>query len=393
MDSIIVLRSAVLGDFIISMPAMNLIRQKNPNAKIYLLTIQSAHKKDRDAVKVYENKKTFPWLDLLDRKIIDEFIPMERMDFKYIFGILRPKIKKINPTKCYILTDPLVSWKSNIKKLILMKILGARCQIYGWRDFLVSKKEKINACEDKRCINHTLSCLESVLEDKSIYDEKITVEFPVVIPDYGLKNAEAIWNQHNLQNKRVYVISPGGIKLHKIWKLENFIEIIKNILRDQENVVILTGTVKDFDIGDRIEKSLNSKEVINLIGQTDLMTLAGILKKSYMLIGNDGGTMHLGDSVGCTVVALMPGIELPRSVEPWHNMGNSLRFSVHCAPCYDFDKCPQGNNECLRKIDVNRVLNAIKNADDNKKKYNRVSVYVNRSSSIPFLFWDNDILS
>ena len=80
MEKIIILRSAVLGDFIISSPALNFIREKNPEAKIYLFTIQSAHEKDRNAVKVYENKKSLPWLELLDKDIMDEIIPMDSLD-------------------------------------------------------------------------------------------------------------------------------------------------------------------------------------------------------------------------------------------------------------------------------------------------------------------------
>lgn len=385
MEKIIILRSAVLGDFIISSPALNFIREKNPEAKIYLFTIQSAHEKDRNAVKVYENKKSLPWLELLDKNIMDEIIPMDSLDLNYVVRVLRPKVKEINPTKCYILTDPLVKWKGNFAKYLLLKILGAHCPIYGWRDFVKSIKEKSEADESFRCVNHTLSCLESVLEDKSITDDEVIVRFPILVPDEGRKKADQIWNQLHLDEKRVYVISPGGIKSHKIWPCENYLKVIKYLISDSRNYILLTGTKKDEKIGQDIEKKCRTNQLSNLIGKTDLMELAGILQKAYMLIGNDGGTMHIGDAVGCTVVAIMPGLELPRTVEPWHNMKNSLRTNVACSPCYDFDNCPNKSFECINSIKVESVISIIESAVNNKRGHNSVRVSINRKGRVPVL--------
>lgn len=385
MERIVILRSAVLGDFIISSPAMNLIREKHPEAKIYLFTIQSAHKKDRNAVKVYENKKSLPWLEFLDEKIVDEIIPMDSMDLSYILKTLRPKVKSINPTKCYILTDPLVTWKSNFSKYILLKVLGSKCPIYGWHDYVKNNSEKRIANENIRCINHTLSCLESVLEDKSITDSEVVVKFPIVISPEGQTEAETIWDNYRLKDKRVYVISPGGIKPHKVWPVEKYIAVIKKLLEKDDIAIILTGTNKDIDIGNKIEESCKTDGLINLIGSTNLMTLAALIQKANMLIGNDGGTMHIGDAVGSTVIAIMPGLELPHTVEPWHNMKNSLRSEVACAPCYDFDECPEKSFCCMKNISVESVLSAIDTAEKNKRSYNSIAVYVEREKKVPVL--------
>lgn len=385
MDRIIILRSAVLGDFIISSPAMNLIREKHPNAKIYLFTIQSAHKKDRNAVKVYETKKLLPWIDFLDTNVVDEIVPMESMNISYLLKVLRPKVRDIKPTKCYILTDPLVTVRGNIAKFILLKALGVYCPVYGWRDYLKNNQDKKKATGDERCINHTLSCLESVFEDKSIVDSKIIVKFPIKVSEEGRKEADTIWLRNNFQHKKVYIISPGGIKPHKVWPVENYIKVIKELLKDADSEVILTGTNKDLNIGEKIEETCNSNRVHNFVGKTNLMLLAGLLQKAYMLIGNDGGTMHIGDSIGCNVVAIMPGLELPNTVEPWHNMQSALRTKVPCSPCYDFDDCPNKTYSCMTKIEVTKVLEMIASADKKRLSHNSVNVSINRDGRIPVL--------
>lgn len=380
-ERIIILRSAVLGDFIISSPALNFIREKYPSAKIFLLTIQSAHKKDRQAVKVYETKKNQPWLDFLDKKIVDEIIPLQEISLSYILCTLRNKIQNIKPTKCYILTDPLVKFKGNFLKFLLIKFLCIKCPVYGWKDFVWNKTEKKKASEKERCINHTLSCFESVLEDHSISDEDIVVKFPIVIPEEGKKQAEKIWKNFNLESKNVYVISPGGLKQHKIWPFEKYIQIIQFLLKNKDVDIIITGTSKDINIAKKIINVVKDDRVHNLVAQTDLPCLAAILSKSEMLIGNDGGTMHIGDAVGCSVVAIMPGIELPKTVEPWHNIKNALRKHCACSPCYDFDECPMGTYECMKQIEVDEVISAIKNAKLKKFVFNNVRIHVDRSKS------------
>ncbi len=385
-ERILILRSGVLGDFIISTPAMALIRERYPNAKIYLLTIPSAHKKDRNVIKVYETKKSSPWLDLIDTSVIDRVIEMKEVGFSYLVKHIRPIVKRINPSKCYVLTDPLVGIKGNIAKVFLLKMLGARCKVYGWKDFVRTNKEKRKADESKRCINHTLSCIESVLEDESFNSSKYTVRFPIVIPKEGTNEANSIWDEYDLADKRVIVLSPGGVKPHKIWSVDGYVKVIKCLIREDELLsVILTGTNKDIELGKRICDEVKSTRVINLIGQTDLPCLAGILYKADLLFGNDGGTMHLGDAVGCTVVAIMPGIELPNTVEPWHNINNSLRKKVSCSPCYDFDHCPNRTYECMKKIKAEDVLSSIKKAETNRKTYNSVQITVDRKRKIPKL--------
>lgn len=380
MNNILILRSAVLGDFIISSPAINFIREKNPGSKIYLLAIPSAHKKDRNAVKVYETKQTQPWLDFIDRNVVDEIIPMKSIKFQYLLKELRPLIKCISPQKCYILTDPLVKIKGSLLKYFLMRMIGVKCSIYGWKDFVLTKKEKKAADENYRCVNHTLSCLESVFEDKDIIDKEIVVKFPIVVSQDGNKQADNTWKQLSLNNKKVIVLSPGGIKPHKIWPIDNYVKIIKYLLLDPVTEILLTGTKKDEEFGKKIISRINDTRIHNLIAKTDLQHLAGILKKSNLLIGNDGGTMHLGDAVGCNVIAIMPGLELPNTVEPWHNMKNCLRGNVKCSPCYDFDDCPNGTYKCMECITADSVIEKIKYASQNRKNHNEVKVRIKKTS-------------
>jgi heptosyltransferase-2 len=102
--------------------------------------------------------------------------------------------------------------------------------------------------------------------------------------------------------------------------------------------------------------AIDPERVCNLAGVTSIAQSAALLRRCILLVGNDGGAMHLGDAMGCKVVSIVPGIEYPDSIEPWHNKALAVRHPVDCSPCYNFVTCPQGHNRCMTELPVERVL-------------------------------------
>ena len=72
--------------------------------------------------------------------------------------------------------------------------------------------------------------------------------------------------------------------------------------------------------------------------------------------------MHLADAVGATVVSIVPGLEFPDSIEPWHNIDRAIRHPVPCAPCYSFTCCPEGHNRCMKELSIAAVLRQVRRA-------------------------------
>lgn len=83
--------------------------------------------------------------------------------------------------------------------------------------------------------------------------------------------------------------------------------------------------------------------------------LAALLAKCVLLVGNDGGAMHLGSAVGCPTVSIVPCLEYPGSVEPWADRHRAVRHAVDCAPCYSFASCPKGHNLCMKDLPMAAV--------------------------------------
>ena len=151
-------------------------------------------------------------------------------------------------------------------------------------------------------------------------------------------------------------MAPGSIQPHKRWPPAKFEQLCNQLLQQrQDAVLVVIGTAGDAALGQAL-CSLAPGRVFNLAGQSSIAQSAALLAHCTLLVGNDGGAMHLGDAMGARVVSIVPGIEYPDSIEPWHNRRWAVRHPVECAPCYNFVKCPLGHNDCMVKLPLEPVL-------------------------------------
>ena len=106
---------------------------------------------------------------------------------------------------------------------------------------------------------------------------------------------------------------------------------------------------------DRIQ-AVNPDRILSLAGGSSIAQSAALFARCDLVVGNDGGAMHLADAMGARVVSIVPGLEFPESIEPWHNQDRAVRHPVECAPCYSFTYCPVGHNRCMIDLPIERVV-------------------------------------
>jgi heptosyltransferase-2 len=177
-------------------------------------------------------------------------------------------------------------------------------------------------------------------------------------PGEDVDNFVKEWIANNIPaNHRIVAVAPGSVQPHKRWPEIKFKELVSLIISSYSSLdLVLIGTDKDFHLCESI-KNLCPSRIHNLAGVFSIPKSASLLSKVQLLVGNDGGAMHLGDSMKCKVVSIVPGIQYPDSIEPWHNKALAVRHPVECSPCYNFTFCPQGHNRCMTDLPVEKVFN------------------------------------
>jgi heptosyltransferase II len=122
---------------------------------------------------------------------------------------------------------------------------------------------------------------------------------------------------------------------------------------------VLVGSRADRSAGDDIGPCAS---VVDLIGQTDLPLLVGLLARCRVFVSNDSGAMHLAAAVGLPVTAIFGSTD-ERSTAPLASGPTSaapheiLTCSAWCRPCM-LRECPI-DHRCMTGIDAGTVSIAV----------------------------------
>jgi len=362
MKSVLVFRSAALGDFVMAGPALVELRKKFLDCQVVLLTISSADRAQRSKVAKYSGGNThMPWIQLAVPHLVDEVVVLQSVnDLSHLWKI-RKQLQIYDFSAAILLLDPCAPWIGRIKKLLLIIFLVGFVPVLGWRWQGALRQDAKNALQLKQLgtlrhhVHGPLQFLSEISPPRKYNDADLVFDLR---PGHDAVVWASTWLRESRldDGKRLVALAPGSIQPHKRWPLESFKSLLVSLLSCYTDIHILViGTPADKELGD-VLTAIGLERVHNLAGITSIAQSAALLQQCQLLIGNDGGAMHLGDAMGCKVVSIVPGIEFPDSIEPWHNKELAVRHHVECSPCYNFVFCPKGHNRCMVEMPVARVL-------------------------------------
>jgi len=147
----------------------------------------------------------------------------------------------------------------------------------------------------------------------------------------------------------------------KRWPVESFVAAGTAIQRAVRCHWIIFGGPSDLELARFIANALGQnvpgQPVLNLAGRTTLRELAGALKRCRLLLANDTGPMHLAAAVGTPVVVPF-GSTSPEMTGPvWFDGAQILRApGIPCSPCFRRE-CPI-DFRCMRNIAPDEVVAA-----------------------------------
>jgi heptosyltransferase-2 len=143
----------------------------------------------------------------------------------------------------------------------------------------------------------------------------------------------------------------GGAKR---WPAESFAAVADGLASDRIATVLI-GSAGDRAAGAEVLAAARSAP-IDLIGRTDLPSLAGILANCRGLVSNDSGAMHFASAIGVRVTAMFGPTEEWATRPLGRIPPTVLIHDVWCRPCM-LRECPI-DHRCMRGITVAAVLAA-----------------------------------
>lgn len=159
------------------------------------------------------------------------------------------------------------------------------------------------------------------------------------------------------QRRQLVGLHPGGSGRWKTkrWDLDRWARLC-DALAQRNLRVVITGGADERDLGEALQRLTTSKPHI-VIGQTNIMELACVIKQCDVLVAHDSSPLHLAAAVGTPAVALFGPTDPGRHLAPTFT-GQVLKKDVFCSPCYS-TTCRTITHACMKRIGVDEVLSAV----------------------------------
>ncbi len=162
------------------------------------------------------------------------------------------------------------------------------------------------------------------------------------------------------------VINPNASKMAYERRLpaEYFVKLIDALSADGKFEIILTGSSEEINYVSAIHDKLRSKvNITNLAGKLSVNELFSLIAGTECLITNDSGPLHIATALNKPVVAFF-GPESPVRYGPLSPQKLVFYRSLECSPCMSVSNsktvnCIYSEPKCMTGFDVEEIINKI----------------------------------
>lgn len=345
-NKILVIRTDRLGDVVLTLPMLPVLRRNFPEAHISML------------VSAYTSEL------LRGNPYLDELLLYDDSSSLIPFHELLRALK----TRGFD-TAVVVHPTFRLALLVFLARIPNRVGTgYRWYSFLFNKKvfehrkdAKRHEAEYNLNLLHAIGC-----------DWDFPLEFPIEIPARSIQKAREICERYSVTEENpLLIIHPGSRGSSRDWSPANFGRLGARLTTELGATVILTGTKGEEEIVGKVLHHI-PQGAINLVNKLGLMDLVALIQRADLLISNSTAPLHLAAAVGTPVIGFYPPI---RHLGPqrWGPYTNKKRVFVP-----DKNLCPrcQGGeceaSDCMDQITVGQVFQAVvellKTSDTKRKQ-------------------------
>jgi lipopolysaccharide heptosyltransferase II len=341
---ILVVRVDLLGDAVLTTPAIRALRRGYPDIQIDMLVQQSTAEVlagERDIAhlirynpQIWQQKggllSALQLLRQLRKARYDLAISVSG-DIGSIFTRLsgaRRTVGYAGEAYPYMLTDPVPGRRYDVSQHETRYVLALAQAAGGIVDSANDRPRLHARLDERRDIVSLLDVARAELGRKG----------PIIAMHAGARNGQA-----------------------KRWPTTHFAALADRLAEDLDALVVVTGAPKEAPLAVDIERHVRYP-LLNISGKTSLRQLVALLAESDVLVTGDSGPMHIACAVD-TPVVVMHGPTDPALSGPTAPDAIVLRHKLWCSPCYDASEtaeCRFGNPVCMKAITPQVVFAAVK---------------------------------
>jgi heptosyltransferase-3 len=343
-EKVLVFHLGSLGDTLVSLPALALIREQWPGASITMLYAVTA-------AGVASPEQILQATGLIDGFEHSPIMRGTRERLKAFLSLWFRLVRKRYDTVIYL-------------------IQGERPRLSVFRDWLF-----FTACLIPRRIGFFAFRQKEWIKDESgqsyheadvlvrrVRNNRHTREqaepYRMHLPEQARKQArEALAALRHYPLRRPVAVCPGCKQPANSWPRDRFIQICRRLHEHGLDVIVLGGPA-EVPLGKEICNAVDG--ILDFCGKTNVLESAALMAECAFLIGLDTGTTHLAAAVGIPCVALYGARNIPGTWTPLGGQHIILQQSPPppCAACYQ-ERCPIPEHPCMNSLDVSTTWNAV----------------------------------
>ena len=340
-NKITLIRLSAIGDVLMLLPAVRLLKKQFPDTQIDWLI-------DR------------PISSILAQVTEVNVIPIDKPKSISAYWQLYKQWRKQN-------TGQLISFQTSFVSNMVMALLAAEHKTGFGSPY---------SREGHHLFTNTAYDLPSNLHQVEIFFELakkfagISDKLSITADDLSLPISaiDRAWAVDKLQTNQQWIaINPMASTQEKTWPSEYYSELITSLNSQYpDKRIVLTGGPHSKEI-EFAAKVLDhtATPCLNLVGKTTLTQLAAVLKQATLLISPDTGPLHLANAVATPVVGLY-AVTRPEYIGPYNQLDNCINTYAQAAqkfmskPSSELGwqkKIP--SLDAIRLISVQQVLNKV----------------------------------
>ena len=346
---ILVTRVDLLGDVVLSLPAVRALRRAYPDARIDLLVLGAT-------------------ASILDGQPgIDRVLTFDPYFWRSPAALLNPatwrRARALFTTLRAARYDLALSISGDIAS-ILTRLSGARRRVgYAAEAYPFLLTDALPSGRYQVCKHEVQYVLALAAAAGGIVAEDDALLHLTVLPDSARRVADSIFKARERTGARgpLVAIHAGARNGQaKRWPPDRIAGLAARLVSELDALVVLTGAPSERSLAEAVLRHCDVP-LVDLVGRTDLPGLVALVAASDALVTGDSGPMHVACAVRTPVVALH-GPTDPVLSGPTAPDAIVLRQALWCSPCYDASataECRFSNPVCMKHIAPDAVFASV----------------------------------
>ncbi|MDP2209670.1 MAG: lipopolysaccharide heptosyltransferase II [Bacteroidota bacterium] len=324
---ILIFQSAFIGDVILTLPMVQLLKKRYPSVAIDFVATKRASD-------VLQNHTDINEIIIYDKYGEDKGYK----GFKRLADLLKSKKYDAAIVPHRSIRSALLIYFSKIKTRIGFNRSAGR----------IFFTHIVKYHYDLHEVERNISLLKPLL----IETQK--KELPRLYPGMADKNVvdKILFEEEILDTSRLIGIAPGSVWNTKRWTKEGYLQLVRKLI-SEKYIVCLIGGNEDVKLCNEIINNTTVGGVINLSGKLTLLQSAELIRRCRVLITNDSSPVHLAAAVDTPVVAIFGATAPAFGFAPYSDGSVVVEtVGLKCRPCaiHGGNKCPVGTFDCMKRI-------------------------------------------